>query len=169
VNSALWQRLDAIARCVSPFAFTFLLLILGLVPLRLPYLPPFGVSLVLVSVFYWAIHRPSALPAPAVFILGLLADLLGGGMLGLNVLVLLSAYAVTVGLRRWLIGASFAVVWWGFAIVTAGALLLTWLLIWFLTGVAADLSSGVSSALFGVGAYPLLATFFAHAQRVVLR
>jgi rod shape-determining protein MreD len=169
VSSALWQRLDAIARNVTPFAFTFLLLILGLVPLRLPYLPPLGVSLVLVSVYYWAIHRPSALPAPAVFVIGLLADLLGGGMLGANVLVLLAAYAVTVGLRRWLVGASFAIVWWGFAVVTAGSLLLMWLMIWFLTGVAADLSSGVSSALFGVGAYPLLATFFAHAQRAWLR
>ena len=46
-------------------------------PLRLPYLPPLSVSLVLVSVYYWAVHRPSALPAPAVFFLGLMADLLG--------------------------------------------------------------------------------------------
>jgi rod shape-determining protein MreD len=58
----LWQRLDQIARNVSPFAITVLLLIIGLVPLRLPYLPPLSVSLVLVSVYYWAIHRPSALP-----------------------------------------------------------------------------------------------------------
>jgi hypothetical protein len=90
VSDVLWQRLDQIARNVSPFAITVLLLIIGLVPLRLPYLPPLSVSLVLVSVYYWAVHRPSALPAPAVFFLGLMADLLGA-VLGVNAPVLLVA------------------------------------------------------------------------------
>ena len=36
-------------------------------------------------------------------------------------------------------------------------------------GRAADLTPGISGVLFGVGAYPLLATFFAHAQRALLR
>lgn len=168
MSDVLWQRLDLIARNLTPFATTLLLLILGLVPLRLPYLPPLSVSLVLVSVYYWAVHRPSALPAPAVFALGLLADLLGGGPLGVNALVLLAAYAGTAALRRWLVGASFAIVWWGFAIVSAGALLVTWMITWFLAG-AADPSPGVSGALFAIGAYPLLATLFARAQRALLR
>ncbi len=169
MTHALWQRLDLIARNLSPFAFTVLLLIFGLVPWRLPYLPPIGISLVLVSVYYWAVHRPSALPAPAVFIIGLMADLLGGGFLGINALVLLAAYACMVALRRWLVGAAFAVVWWGFAIVSALALVLTWAVTGVLAGAAADLAPGVSGTLFGVGAYPLVATFFARAQRTLLR
>ena len=169
MNDVLWQRLDQIARAVSPFAITLLLLIVGLVPLRLPYLPPLSVSLVLVSVYYWAVHRPSALPAPAVFFLGLLADLLGGGFLGVNALVLLVVYATTLALRPWLVGASFAIVWWGFAILSAGALLFIWIITWILAGAAADLSSGISGALFGIGAYPLLATMFVRTQRTLLR
>jgi len=169
VSDVLWQRLDQLARNVSPFAITVLLLIIGLVPLRLPYLPPLSITLVLVSVYYWAVHRPSALPAPTVFLLGLMADLLGGGFLGVNALVLLAAYASAMGLRPWLVGASFAIVWWGFAILSAGALLLTWVITWFLAGSAADLSPGVSGTVFGVGAYPLLATLFARTQRAILR
>lgn len=169
MSDAFWQRLDLIARNVSPFAFTLLLLIVGLVPLRLPYLPPLSVSLALVSVYYWAVHRPNALPAPAVFALGLLADLLGGSFLGINALVLLVAYASTVALRHWLVGATFAIVWWGFVIISTGALLLTWVITWILAGAAADLSPGISGTLFAVGAYPLLGTFFARAQRTLLR
>jgi rod shape-determining protein MreD len=169
VSDVLWQRLDQIARHVSPFAITLLLLIIGLVPLRLPYLPPLSVNLVLVSVYYWAIYRPSALPAPAVFFLGLMADLLGGGFLGLNALILITAYASTTALRPWLVGASFAIVWWGFAILSAGVVLATWFITWILAGAAADLSPGISGALFGVGAYPLLATMFVRTQRTLLR
>lgn len=169
MSDVLWQRLDQIARNVSPFAITVLLLIVGLVPLRLPYLPPLSVSLVLVSVYYWAVHRPSALPAPVVFFLGVMADLLGGGFLGVNALVLLVAYAGTLALRPWLVGASFAIVWWGFAILSAGALLLTWVITWILAGAAAELSPGVSGTVFAVGAYPLLATLFARTQRALLR
>jgi len=168
VTQVFWQRLDLIARNVSPFAFTVLLLIVGLVPWRLPYLPPIGISLVLVSVYYWAVHRPGALPAPAVFIVGLLADLLSGGFLGINALVLLIVYAGTVALRRWFVGASFAIVWWNFAIVSSLTLVLTWAITWFLVGAAADFAPGISGTLFGIAAYPMLATFFARAQRTWL-
>jgi rod shape-determining protein MreD len=169
VTYVFWQRLDLIARNITPFAFTVALLIIGLVPWRLPYLPPIGISLVLVSVYYWAVHRPSALPAPAVFCVGLLADLLSGGFLGINVLVLLLVYAATVALRRWFIGASFAVVWWSFAIASSLALMLTWMITWFLAGAAADFTPGISATLLGIAVYPLLATFFARAQRTILR
>jgi rod shape-determining protein MreD len=124
---------------------------------------------VLVSVYYWAVHRPSALPAPVVFFVGLLADLLSGGFLGVNVLVLLLVYAATVALRRWFVGASFAVVWWSFAVASSLALVLTWMITWFLAGAAADFTPGISATLLGIAAYPLLATFFARAQRTILR
>ena len=49
------------------------------------------------------------------------------------------------------------------------ALLLIWIITWFLAGAAADLSPGVSGTVFAVGAYPLLATLFARTQRALLR
>ena len=59
--------------------------------------------------------------------------------------------------------------WWGFAILSAGVVLATWIITWILAGAAADLSPGISGALFGVGAYPLLATMFVRTQRTLLR
>jgi rod shape-determining protein MreD len=83
--------------------------------------------------------------------------------------VLLVVYAGTVALRRWFVGASFAVVWWSYALASSLALILTWVMTWFLVGAAADFAPGVSATLFGIAAYPLLATFFARAQRTLLR
>jgi rod shape-determining protein MreD len=157
------------ARNLAPFSATVLLLIIGLVPLRLPYVPPFGTSLVLVSVYHWAIHRPAILPAPAVFAVGLMADLFGGGMLGLGALMLLACYAVAEHLRRWIVGANFMIVWLGYAALALASVLLTWLLTAVLTGAPVALGPALSGALFGIGAYPLVATLFARAQRGLLK
>lgn len=164
-----WQRLDDTARGLAPFAATVLLLLIGLVPLRLPYLPPIGPNLVLVSVYYWAMHRPSAMPGQVVLAIGLLIDLLGGDYLGVNALGMLAAYAATLAMRRWIIGASFAMVWGGYAAVALGTMLLTWIVVLIMSGRVADLAPAISGTLFGIGAYPLLATLFAHMQRGVLR
>ncbi len=169
MTTPLWQRLDQAARNLMPFSFTVLLLIASLVPLRLPYLPPLGTNLLLISVYYWSVHRPSVLPAPAVFAIGLLADLLGGGMLGVWALVLLAAHGATLSVRRWFVGASFVIVWLGYAVLAVVAMLLTWLIVWALSGAVADLAPGMSGVLVGIGVYPVLAAFFARAQRVVLR
>ncbi|MGH6933752.1 MAG: hypothetical protein ACREEE_15120 [Dongiaceae bacterium] len=169
MTAPIWQRLDVAARNLAPFSATVLLLILGLVPLRLPYVPPFGTSLVLVSVYYWAIHRPAILPAPAVFAIGLLADLFGGGMLGAGAFMLLAAYGVTVSLRRWIVGASFVIVWLGYAVLALVSVMLTWFLTQILAGTAVSLAPGLSGALFGIGAYPAVAALFARAQRGLLR
>ena len=48
-------------------------------------------------------------------------------------------------------------------------MLLAWMITMMLAGATADITPGISGVLFGVGAYPLLAAFFAHAQRALLR
>src|SRR4029077_10467745 len=64
---SLFNRLDNWARNLPPFALTLLMLIIGTMPLHLPYFVPLGTGLAMISVYYWAIHRPGLLPAPAVF------------------------------------------------------------------------------------------------------
>jgi len=164
-----WQRLDVAARNLAPFAATVLLLLIGLVPLRLPYLPPIGTNLVLVSVYYWAMHRPTAMPGQVVLVIGLLIDLLGGGFLGVNALAMLAAYGAALGMRRWIIGASFAMVWGGYAVVAIGTMLLAWFVVLVMSGRVADIAPALSGTLFGIGAYPLLGALFAHMQRGVMR
>ena len=61
---SIFHQLDNWARNLAPFALTMLSLIVGNMPLHLPYFVPLGISLPMISVYYWAIHRPNLLPAP---------------------------------------------------------------------------------------------------------
>jgi rod shape-determining protein MreD len=168
VKPTFWQRLDALARSLAPFSLAFLLVLAGAVPLRLPHLAEIGPSFALLAVYYWAVHRPSLLPAGAVFLLGLMSDLLGAAPLGVGTAVLLGVYAVTVTQRRFLVGQSFMGVWTGFMIVCAGAFFVTWALSSLMAGVAIDGRAAVFAAVLNVGIYPAMGFIFAHAQRSLL-
>lgn len=168
MTETLWQRLDHAARNLTPFALTLTLIVLGLVPLRLPFLPPLGHSLVLISIYYWTIHRPATMPVGAVFFVGVVADLVGGSPL-VGPLVLVAVFAVVHAVRRWLVGASPLVVWAGFVTVAFDAVLLTWLLTWYVAGQMPRLGPGLSGALLGAAAYPLAAALFSRVQRTVMR
>ena len=64
------------------------------------------------------------MPPPIVFVLGLLADLLGLAPLGVTVLVLLIVHGLALRARRVLAAQGFLVVWLAFVAVAAGAALL---------------------------------------------
>ena len=71
----------------------------------------------LMAVYHWAIFRPRLLPAYAVFLAGLLQDILSGAPLGVNALVFLVAYGVVLSQKKFFTGKSFLILWLGFALV----------------------------------------------------
>jgi rod shape-determining protein MreD len=152
-----------------PFTLTLLLIMVGMVPLRIPDLSPIIPSLGLVAVYYWAIYRPDLLPAWAVFAVGLIQDLLGGGPLGVNAAVFLIAWAVIGTQRRLLITGSFALVWAVFLPAGAFAFLLNWLFNCMIEGALIQPEPAVFQYLTTVAVYPCLAWIFAQAPRAVLR
>lgn len=169
MKTSLWQRLDVLARSLWPFTLTLLLLIIAVVPLQIPHLGPISPGVALISVYYWALHRPTILPAPAVFLLGVVHDFLGGAPLGVGVLVLLIVYGVIVSQRRVFLNASFAIVWLGFALTAAGATFAAWIMSSLLFVAILDPRSAMFSWLLTVGLYPVVAHLFARAQRGLLR
>lgn len=166
MKPAIWQRLDTWAGRLAPFMSALFLLILGTLPLRLPYLGPITPDFAIMAAFYWAVHRPSSMPAPAIFILGLISDMLGGSPFGVGVLVLLVAYWVTCSQRRLFVGRPFWVVWWGFSMVSAAAVLLTWIVVCLLWVQFVDPAPALFSYLLGVGLYPAVSQLFTGAQRM---
>ena len=76
-------------------------------------------ALPLIAVFYWTLYRPDLMPPVAAFVIGLLQDILGGLPLGVSACVLVGVHAAVNTQRRFFIGKSFAVVWLGFALVSA--------------------------------------------------
>lgn len=154
---SLGRWLDIAFRVSFPALSTALVLLLTSAPLRLPGQPELQEALVLGMVFFWSLHRPDSLPPLAVFALGLLADLLGFGPVGVQVLVLLIAHGLAMSWRYGLVRSGFVGICMAFLAVAAGAAALQWvltsLLVWHLLPAAPALFQATLTA----GLYPLLA------------
>lgn len=169
MSQTIWTRLDGTARGLSPFAFTVLLVMIGMVPIGVPNFAPIMPALGLIAVFFWLVYRPDLMPAWAVFLIGLIQDLLGGGALGVGVFVLLVVYAALAGQRRYLAQASFFLVWLAFLPVAAGAFVLTWLFNSLIADALLDTGPAAFQYLSTAAFYPCVAWIFLQAQRAFLR
>ncbi len=169
MSAAVLHRLDLWARNLLPFLLTLAMLILGTAPLPIPHFLPLGAGLALISVYYWAIHRPGLLPAPAVFAIGLLGDLLGIAPLGVGTLMFLLVYGIALSQRRVFQGQPFLIVWWGFMMVAAGALSAGWIFASIVAGAVLDPDPVIFDYLITLALYPAVADLFARAQRAFLR
>jgi rod shape-determining protein MreD len=165
----LWHRLDTLARHLTPFGLTLLLLIAEMVPLHVPGLAEIAPLLPLAAIYHWTIYRPDLMPAPVVFLLGLLHDALTGLPLGASTLAFLLVHGIVLTQRRFFIGKSFAIHWLGFAMVGAVAMLLLWLTASALNGTLIQLRSGFFQYLSTVGWFPVLSWLFLAWQQAVLK
>lgn len=169
VRPTLGNKLDSLARKLTPCGLTFLLILVSQIPFHLPGMARIAPLLPLIAVFHWAIQRPDLMPASAVFMTGLLVDLLSGAPVGVNALVLLTVYGVVVTQRRFFLGKTFPVSWLGFVLVGAGASLLSWTLVtaYYVTPMPMD--AVAFQYLMSVALYPLPAWLFLRWQQVFLR
>jgi len=165
----VWTRLDGTARSLTPFALTVLLIVFGMVPLGIPNFAPIMPALGVIAVFFWLVYRPDLMPAWAVFLVGLIQDLLGGGALGVGVFVLLVVYAALAGQRRYIAQANFFLVWLAFVPVAAGAFVLTWLFNSLIADALLAPGPAASQYLSTVLFYPVIAWLFLQALRAFLR
>ena len=164
-----WGRLDYVARHATPFLITVALVIITQVPLRLPDIAPVTLALGLISVYYWALHQPDMLPATAVFVIGLLQDMLAGTPIGLGAFSLLAAYGIVVSQRRFFHGKSFLVVWWGFAMTATAVGLLRWLMVSMIQGQLVLFGPTLIEFLLTVTLYPVFGYLFVLARRSLMR
>lgn len=155
------------ALALLPVLATAALVLLGAVPTRLPDFGPVTPCLALAAVYFFAIYRPSLLPAPAVFGIGLFQDALLGLPFGLSSVVLLGVYGVTVGQRNAFRGRPFLIAWLGFAIVAPVATAATWLLVSILAGVVVPPVPAVFQALITLAVYPLVNVLLAGLVRLL--
>ena len=169
MKSAVWQNLDIAARKLTPFLITLVLVVVSLIPLRMPGYSMISPALALMAVYYWALHRPELLPGLAVFVIGLLQDVLSGTPLGMSGFTFLAVYGVAVSQRRFFHGKSFLVVWWGFMLVAVGVALLQWGIMSLLMGVVIAIEPAAFEALLTISLYPLLSWIFVQAHRTLPR
>lgn len=161
------QKIDAYGRCAMPVLFAFVLVLLAVVPMQVPGFSTIAPSFLLMAVYYWGIYRPDVMPFFLVFGLGLFQDILTGGPPGLNAWVLLIAFGLVVSQRRFFIGKSFPVIWWGFMLLAAGAGSLTWVLTAILSDTVVAPLPGIFAFLMTIAVYPILTLAFAAIHRLL--
>lgn len=169
MKPSLWHRLDVLARHLTPFGLTLLLLMGELIPLHVPGLAEIAPLLPLAAIYHWTIYRPDLMPAAAVFVLGLLHDALTGLPLGSSTLVFLLVYGSVLSQRRFFIGKSFFIHWLGFAMVGALATLALWLTVSALSGHLVLARGGFFQYLSTLGCFPVLSWVLQGWQQTVLK
>lgn len=128
MTPSLSYQLNRMFRGSIPFWLTFFLALISVVPMRIEGFAIVTPSLVSISVFYWAIHRPYLMPAPVVFLLGLISDILTGVPMGLSSLMLLIIFAIAASQRLVFVGKAFILSWWGYFLIATGIAIFSWLI-----------------------------------------
>lgn len=162
------QRVDTWLKQALPGLLTLLLVLLSVAPLRLPDYAAVTPGLVLISVFYWTVHRPDLFRPLHACILGLLDDVLSGSALGVNAMVLVVVQWSVVAQHRFFVGKGFALVWSVFGVVAPLAIALTAMLSLLAARVAPDPAIVLVQALLTIALYPPVAWLLGRAQRLFL-
>jgi rod shape-determining protein MreD len=159
------QRLDRAARIGFPAGTTIIGMILLTAPLGMPGQAQLMPAFTLAAIFFWTLFRPSSVPPPLVFLIGVLTDLLGQMPLGSSVAVLLLTQLLVIRSRRFLSQKGFLFVWVVFVGVAAVAASLQWGLACLMNWAIYPPIAAIFQFLLSAGLYPLLATGFTRAHR----
>ncbi len=152
-----------------PFVMTLVFAIISVVPLNLPGFAVVTPAFALMAVFHWTVYRPDLMPLSAVFLTGLLLDLLNGTpYVGLSSLSLLGARTVVMSQRQFFVNRTFPVLWLGFCAIAAGNFAFLWLIVSILHGGALGLRPFIFQAVLTVACYPVGSYILAWAHRALV-
>ena len=151
------NRLDRWVRATLPVASIVFLVLLSVTHLPIPIYATIAPALPLMGIYCWVVLRPDLTPRTAVFLLGLLQDVLTGFPLGIHALVYLAAHPVLLAQRRFFVRHSFLSFWWGFALLAPSASFLTWLLLSVLRGALFPPIGILAGLIAAILAFPVVA------------
>jgi rod shape-determining protein MreD len=151
-----------------PIATTILALIITILPVRIPGYAALTPAFTLMAVYQWTIYRPDLLPPGGVFVVGLAQDLLTGGPVGINALLLLLARAAVLRQRRHFVNRTFPFVWGGFTLLGMGAMFGLWLLHCLLQPGTSGFRIMVFRAVLTIAIFPAASFTLGRTQRAVM-
>lgn len=169
MRMAAAQRVDLWLRQATPVALTVLLTILSAVPIGVPGYTAVVPAYTAMAAFYWAVFRPDLQPPFAVFLIGVLQDILVATPLGMTALSLMVVHGLAVSQRRALLGKPFVLAWFGFVLIHALASFVVWLLASMLVLQPIGPEPVVFQYLVTVTLFPVVAWVFVRVHRYVVR
>ncbi|WP_237217209.1 rod shape-determining protein MreD [Falsiroseomonas oryziterrae] len=163
---SLLRRVEALARNLLPGLLAVVTMIAAAGPTGLPVLAP---ALTLPQVVFWSIYRPAAMSPPAVFLLGLLLDLLALAPLGSGLLTLLLAHGLALRWRRFLARQGFLLLWLAFCGFAVGAAALGYVLSALLDFALPPLGPALQLAALTACVFPPIALLLGRVHALMLR
>ena len=160
------QLLDSPVARLLPIATTVLATIISIQPAHIPAAA--APAFVLMAVYHWTIYRPDLLPPLALFLVGIVQDLLAGVPPGATAFVLLLTRAVVLRHRRHFANRQFPFVWAGFTMLTGGVMLFLWALHCSLDGVMVDFRGTVFWAVLTISVFPITSFLLGRTQRTLM-
>ncbi len=168
MTDTIWQRLDSGGRLALPFATTLGFSLLGAIVWPLPYLGAVAPPLALMAIYYWALHRPDLLRPSMVFVIGLLNDIINYLPLGLSAFLFIATHQLLFRQRRYFVGHSFYMMWFGFILTVLAVMLLQWILLGLVHWQLAPLLPVLMQILFAMVFFPLPCWLLIGLQRAAL-
>ena len=169
MRHGLAQRVDLMVRQLVPAVLVLILVVLQALPWHLPALAGIFPALPMIGVYYWAVYRPDLLVPSVAFATGLVNDVVIGGPIGISSLAFLVIQGMTATQTRFFNGKSFLVIWSGFAMLAAAAMLVELALAGLVFGRVPLFSAFVIQYLLTVCLYPLVSWLFSRLQLFWLR
>jgi rod shape-determining protein MreD len=153
---------------VLPILTTILAALLSIEPLHLDRYAALAPAFTLMATYHWTIYRPDLLPAPLLFLIGVIQDLLSGGLLGVTAVTLLLARAIVVPHRHYFVDRPFPFIWAGFTLLTGGAMLFSWTLHSLLAAELLELRGPVLRAVLTISVFPIASFLLTRSQRALI-
>jgi rod shape-determining protein MreD len=153
---------------VLPIATTVLAALLSIEPLHLDGYAALTPAFTLMATYHWTIYRPDLLPAPLLFLIGTIQDLLSGGLPGVTAVTLLLARAIVLFHRRYFVDRPFPFIWAGFTLLTGGAMLFSWTLHSLVAAELLELRGPVVRAVLTIAVFPIVSFLLGRSQRALI-
>jgi rod shape-determining protein MreD len=162
------SQVDKVVARLLPVATTAVAAILSIEPIHIAGYADLAPDFTLMVVYHWTIYRPDLLPALAIFLIGVIYDLLTGGPPGASALLLLLARAVVLRHRRWFLHRTFLSVWAGFILLTVAAMLGLWILHSLLEAEMSEFQTAIFRGMLTMSLFPVVSFLLGRAQQALM-
>lgn len=147
-------------KVLLPFISCILLVLIMVQSFKVENVTNLMPFLTLIAVYQWSVYVPKSMPPIAVFLIGILQDILSGGPLGMTALLLLSVRLIVLGQGGKLLGRDFLFNWLMFLLISFAYAILSWLIVSFYFNTWQSIWFVLGQAIITVGFFPVIFLLF---------
>lgn len=154
-------------KAVIPFFTILFLIILMVLPYNIPLISDIMPFLTLIGVYYWSVFKPEMLPVAAVFVLGIIQDILLGSPLGLMPLLLIIVQQFIFIQGRQFLERDFVFNWFVFVMLVIGYGFLFWAITSLYFRTILDYWNILGQILLTIAFYPIISGALGFVRKAV--